>query len=812
MKKNLYPHSLFALIFIFSFDHAIAQKSSSSIKGKVIDFDNKPILFANVALYAAADSSIAKVGFTLDDGSFILPELEIGKYWLKISFVGFKSYVSDPFDLARDADLSWLEIKMEPSDNELDEVVVESQVPLLEIKKDRIVFNVDQSINSLGISALELLRKSPNVFIDNSGNIRIMGRNNAFVAVNGKVLLLTGGDLDAYLRTIQSDQIEAIELITDPGAQYDAIGTAGILNIRLKKNAELGANGSFNAGYSIGNKPRYNTSLSGNYRNKLLNLYGSYGFTRFQDPYIEKVTIQQSDQFVNLVGTGNIDRRIHSLKGGVDLKLSPNSFIGFLALGNFSDALWNVSDRADFGSLPDRVIGGKLWAESNTIMDRTDLSFNLNYRYENEKGTVLNMDADYAYFESLKNNTQPNEIRDPSGETIISSVNFFTDSPVIIDIKSFKLDFERPLGDGILGAGFKFSGVGSDNVFDFYQEVEGELILDPTRSNKFFFQENINAAYLSYTINFSEKFNLATGLRAEQTRSIGDLQNEQGTQSEVVNRDYLDFFPSLNLEYAASKIHNLSISANRRINRPAYQRLNPFQFLLNQLFYAQGNPFLLPEYATAFSLGHSYKNTLSSSFTYSHVKNLLTELYLPGEGDVSIYTYVNLDDQYQYTFNLTAPLTLTEWWESNSSLTAFYIKNKAEISGVSFDENATAFTFSLQNTFTLPKSVYLELTGFYNSPTLWGVNQRLGTIWTIDVGARKSILKGLGSISMSVSDIFKTNVWPSTSDSPIIYVNEFRQDDTRRLLASFTYNFGNRKLKSSRRRVTGLEEEKRRRN
>lgn len=237
MKKNLYPHSLFALIFIFSFDHAIAQQSSSSIKGKVIDFDNKPILFANVALYAAADSSIAKVGFTLDDGSFILPELEIGKYWLKISFVGFKSYVSDPFDLARDADLSWLEIKMETSDNELDEVVVESQVPLLEIKKDRIVFNVDQSINSLGISALELLRKSPNVFIDNSGNIRIMGRNNAFVAVNGKVLLLTGGDLDAYLRTIQSDQIEAIELITDPGAQYDAIGTAGILNIRLKKNA-----------------------------------------------------------------------------------------------------------------------------------------------------------------------------------------------------------------------------------------------------------------------------------------------------------------------------------------------------------------------------------------------------------------------------------------------------------------------------------------------------------------------------------------------------------------------------------------------
>lgn len=813
MKRILCQLTAFTLLFIFIFlSNVTAQQNLSSIKGKVIDNDNQPIAYTNVALYTATDSSLTKVGYTLADGSFVLPDLEAGKYWLNISFVGFKSYLSDPFDLPENKEVSWPEVKMEATDSELDMVVVQGQVPMLEIKKDRVVFNVEQSINSAGISSLDLLRKSPNVFIDNSGNIRMMGRSGAFVAVNGKIVPLTGGDLDSYLRSLQSDQIEAIELIPDPGAKYDAVGTAGIINIRLKKSTEIGANGTFNSGYSIGNKSRYNASLSGNYRNKSINLYGSYGFNRYQDPYKEEVTIQQGDQFVNLAATGNIDRKIHALRGGIDLNLSPNSIIGFLATGNFTEGLWNVSDRAKFGNVSDGMVDGQLWAESNTIIDRTDLSFNLNYRYANKKGTVLNIDADYAFFENLRNNTQPNEIRDPSGSTLISETTYFSNLPTTIDIKSFKVDFERPLGEGKLGAGLKYSAVGSVNTFDFFQEEEGEFVLDPTRSNTFFYDEKISAGYLSYSISFGEKVNLLTGLRAEHTRSVGDLQDQQNTENQVVNRDYLDFFPSLNLEYTASENHNWSIGANRRINRPAYQRLNPFQLLLNQLFYSQGNPFLLPEYATAATLTHTFKNTLTSSFTFSHVKNLMTELYLPGEDNVSIYSFVNLDDQYQYTLNFSAPLTLTDWWETYSTLTAFYIENKAELSGVSFDEKATAATFSLQNTFTLPKSLSLELTGFYNSPTLWGVNQRLGTIWSVDVGARKSILKNLGSVSVAVSDIFRTNVWPSTSDSPIIYVNEFRVQDTRRLLFTFTYNFGNREIKGSRRRVTGMEEEKRRRN
>lgn len=812
MKSSSFYQTLFTFLLVFLFGVVNAQQFSASIKGKVLDRTNQPVIYANVALYTHGDSLISKVGFTNEAGDFSLEELEPGKYWIKISYIGYKSFVSDPFELAPDLQVTWPELILDTSEEELDEVVIVGQIPLLDVQKDRVVFNVAQSINSTGISTVDLLRKSPNVFIDNSGNIRMMGRSGAFVAVNGKIVSLTGSDLDSYLRTIQSDQIEAIELITDPGAQFDAVGTAGVINIRLKKGTELGANGTFNSGYSIGNKSRYNASLSGNYRNKLLNLYGSYGFNRYQDPYQENVKFEQEDEFLTLANQGNIDLKIHALKGGIDLNISPSSIVGFMASANFTSGLWDIRNRGSFGIISNNTVEGQLWAENNTIVDRSDLSFNFNYQYSGKKGTSLNLDADYAFYENLRNNTQPNEIRTPDGSSILSKTTYFTNSPTTIDIRAVKVDFESPLGKGNLKVGYKISDVGSDNIFDFFREEEGDLTLDPTRSNNFIYQETINAAYLSYAINFGEKINLVTGLRTEHTLSVGDLQNLEGIENALVNRDYLDFFPSLNLEFTPSETHNWSFNASRRINRPAYQRLNPFQFFINELIYFQGNPFLLPEYATAFTLGNTFKGTLSSSFTFSHVNNLMTDFYLPGEGNVSIYTFVNLDDQYQYTLNFSAPLALNDWWETYGSLSVFHITNQAELSGVRFDENATALSFSMQNTFTLPKSLSLELTGFYNSPTLWGVNQRLGTIWTVDVGARKSILNDRGSVSLGVSDIFKTNIWPSTSDSPLIFINERRRDDTRRLLVSFTYNFGNSELKSSRRRETSLEDEKRRRN
>lgn len=803
--------TLLSVILLFALTHtSIAQMTPSSIKGKVMNIENQPILFANVALYNTSDSTIVKVGYTLEDGSFLLPELDPGNYWLKISFVGYSPYVLSPLDLVQNSELALEEITMLIAENELETFTVESQKPLLEIKKDRVIFNVSESINSIGINTLDLLRKSPNVMIDKAGNIRMMGRSGAIVAVNGKILPLTGGDLTAYLETIQTDQIESIELVTDPGAQFDAVGTAGVINIVLRKNSDFGANGSFVSGYSIGNKSRYNTALSGNYRSKLFNIYGSYSFNRYQNPYQEESLIRQNGRFLDLVGEGNIDRKVHAVRAGMDFNLSPKSVIGFLATGSFADLLWDTSDQANFGT--SAGIEGILNAASNNVLERTDHSINLNYRYQNENGTIFNIDADYASFQKDVNNRQPNTIFDPAGENIISSVIYFISSPTSIDIKSIKADNERTLGQGKLSLGVKLTDIQSDNRFGFFREENGNLIPDLERSNDFLYKENISAAYASYFANFGKKFKLVSGLRAEYTQTTGELQSLQIEQNASIKRNYLDFFPNLNLTFLANEKHSWSFNANRRINRPNYNRLNPFQLLLNEFTYSQGNPFLLPEYATAFTLAHDFKSTITSSITYNEVKNHIGQLYLPTENNKIILTQVNLEKQSQITLNVSAPLTISDWWEAYGTFTGFYIENKFDTLDTSFDEKVTSMSFSLQNTFTLPKAWKIELSGFYNSPSLSGVNERIGTIWTVDIGASKSILKNRGFLTVGVSDIFRTNVWPSSSNSLIISANEFRIDDTRRLLLSFNYNFGNSKIKGSRRRTTGLDEERRRSN
>lgn len=801
---------MMALMLLVSIHISWAQSESSSIIGKVIDAESQPIAYVNVVLLSASDSTIVKVGYTLEDGKFLLPELGNGSYRLKVSFIGYKSFISERFRLGSGEAFVWPDVILENEGETLDEVVVQGEVPLLEIKQGRIIFNVAQSINTVGISTLDLLRKTPNLLVDNAGNIRMLGRSGAIIAVNGKILPLTGADLSAYLQTIESDQIESIELIADPGVEFDAVGTSGVVNIRLKKNSDLGANGSFVSGYSIGNKSRYNTGLSGNYRNKLLNVYGSYSFNRYQDPYTEDVLITQGNQFVDLNAVGDLALTIHALRAGMDINLSPKSTLGFLASGSFVDGAIDISDRASIGTF--NMVEGLLRAESNNALTRSDLSFNLNYRFLNDNGTIFNVDADYAYFDNRLTTRQPNLILDPAGENVLANIVYFTDSPTIIDIKSIKVDNERVLGQGRLSMGLKYTDIRSDNKFGFFREENGGLIPDLDRSNDFRYDEVVSAAYISYNVNLGEKITLNSGLRTEYTQTISDLQTLQNTEITLIERDYLDFFPNLNFGYNPSDKHDWSISANRRINRPNYKRLNPFQVVLNEFFLGQGNPFLLPEYATAVAVSHTLNSTISSSLTYNEVKNFIGELYLPQDNNRSILTPVNIDKQRQLTLNLSAPITITEWWEAYGTFTGFYLENKFDTLNTSFDANVTSMSLSLQNTFVLPKSWTVELSGFYNSPTIWGVNQRVGTIWTVDIGASKSMLDNRGLFTIGVSDIFLTNVFPATSTASIISVNELRIQDTRRLLFTFNYKFGNTKVKAARRRATGLDEEKRRSN
>ncbi|MCC6724455.1 MAG: TonB-dependent receptor, partial [Saprospiraceae bacterium] len=257
---------------------AFANKDTGKITGKVIGSDGQTLPFATVMLFAEQDSALVKAEYTAEDGSFELLNIAAGRYRLNVSHVGLPEYNSEFFELATGQVMSLPTITLSAKGLELAQVTVSAKKPLVEVHPDKTVFNVEGSINATGNNAMDLLRKSPGVVVDNNDNIIMSGKGGVRVYIDGKPTQLSTDDLAAYLKTIQSTDIATIEIITNPSAKWDAEGNAGIINIRMKKDKKLGTNGNANLGYAVGRRETYDASISGNYRNKALNTFGSYSY------------------------------------------------------------------------------------------------------------------------------------------------------------------------------------------------------------------------------------------------------------------------------------------------------------------------------------------------------------------------------------------------------------------------------------------------------------------------------------------------------------------------------------------------------
>ena len=809
---KLSARSLWVALAILSLPaFSYAQSGTASLSGRLLDSGDEPVAFANVALYASGDSTLVKVEITDEDGAFHLVSLSPGCYWLDLSYVGMAPLVTEAMTLRANEDRELSPLHLQASSNDLDEVVVTAERPLLELKADRMVFNIENSVNAAGNNALELLRKSPGVVVDNNDNITMMGRSGVRIFIDGKPSPLRGDDLTNYLRTLQSTEIDAIEIITNPSSKYEAEGNAGIINIRLKKDQNLGANGNLNLGYAIGETPRYNGSINGNFRNTKLNLFGNYGYSdnaniSFMDMHREQVG-NAFDQYSNESGQW----QAHNFKGGLDLFLSDKSTLGALVTGNLSQNAWKSHSRTEMGTVGNPGIDSVLIADSDTHGDRENLNFNVNYRFDNGNGKSLNIDADYGMYRNSGFGYQPNRYFDPTETVLLSERINQTETPTDIDIYTLKLDYELPFLDGKFGTGFKLSYVETDNTFDFYDIVDGSPVLNIDRSNNFVYKENVNAAYVNYNRNLGEKVTFQLGLRAEQTNSRGLLTADKPTDNDDVKRNYLDLFPTGSISYALNEDHSFQLAAGRRINRPSYQDLNPFLSQLNELVFRRGNPFLRPEYTTNVQLTHTFKYKLNTTLSFSKTTDLITE-QTDTLGSMAAYiTQLNLANQYNYSLNLSAPLPITDWWSTYTSVTAYYRHNKGAFEdGKSIDLSAKAFNLYSQQSFKLPLDIGLEISGWYNSPSLWGGNFEMDGQWSVDAGLQRKVLGGRGNLKLSVSDIFKTTNWHGFSSFGALDLNIRGGYDSRRFRVNFTYLIGNTNVKGARKRDTGLEDEQNR--
>ncbi|HET9823724.1 MAG TPA: outer membrane beta-barrel family protein [Chitinophagaceae bacterium] len=786
---------------------AFAQ--AQQINGFVKDDNGAPLPGATVSLIR--DSSTIKLAVTKQNGSFDFSGIRQGSYKVMISHIGYKPAFSPKFSFT-ETDVTVTELKLSKAPADLSNVNVTSRKPMLEVKADKMVVNVEGTINAVGSNALELLRKSPGVSFDKDDNISMAGKNGVQIYIDNRQTPLSGQDLAAYLKTLQSSQVESIELITNPSAKYDAAGNAGIINIRLIKNKSFGTNGSVNAGWNVGVHAKYNAGASLNYRNRKINLFGTYSFN--YGPSEQNLKIQRTvlDSLFDQQGIMRDRRKSHNFKIGADYFINKRNTIGVMLNGILADPNSESNTKSYISSTKDNMVDRILVARNKATTNRNNLNANLNYNYADTKGRSLIVNADRGEYDLHNDQFQPNYYYDASGITELTRAIYHIVSPAQIHINSVRADYEQNFLKGKLSFGGKSSWIKTDNDFQSYNVSGSTEELDKNRSNHFIYKENINAGYVNYNKQF-KKLIVQAGLRAENTISEGvsnGLKFDAGNYTPSYSsfkRSYTDLFPSASITYNKNPKQPWSLSYGRRIDRPAYQDLNPFEFKLDEYTYMKGNVNLRPQYTDVLTLTHITKYRMTVALNYSHVKDMFTMIIDTIEKTKAVASRKNLATQDVASLNVSYPFQYKSYSLFTNISSNYSIYNADFGLGRKVDLQAFGVNVFVQNSLKFAKIWTAELSGFYNAPTIYMGNFRGKSIYSVDAGLSRQLMRGRAVVKTSVSDIFHNMKFRGESNFAGQTTKFSFSQESRQFKLSFSYRFGSNTVKAARQRSTGAEDE-----
>jgi len=798
MKYFLLP--LFLITLSLS---SIAQVANGRLKGTVTDEAQKPVESATVSLLKAKDSSLLKMIATDVSGAYSFENVATGKYLLLISSVGHVQTYSRIFELnGSNSSLSMETMSLKPVSKDLKEVAVVARKPLIEMKMDKTIVNVDAAVTNVGASALEVLEKSPGVSVDKDGNISLKGKQGVQIYIDGKPSYVGGADLVNLLKNMNASQLDQIEIMTNPPAKYDAAGNSGIINIKTKKNKAKGFNGNATASFSQGSYWRGNASVNMNYRNGKYNTFFNYSYNNnnsYQELTIHRTykkddlkTIDAQFDQVAFMPRTNIG---NNLKFGMDYYASRKTTMGFVASGFFNPETFrnfNTSYLKDGTGDVDSIVYST--AHMKDTWKNGNINLNLRHQYDSS-GRELTADLDYSTYRSNNQQIFVNSSFypdwTPKGET-----NLLSNLPLSISIYSAKADYSQPITKNLkMDAGVKTSYVNTDNAANYFNIENGEPEVDYKKTNRFLYKENINAAYINFNRQY-KKLGVQAGLRLENTNYNGpQLGNVQRPDSSF-QKSYTNLFPTLYLSYNASKNHQFGFSLGRRIDRPAYQDLNPFLFFLDNYTYQAGNPYIRPQYTTNFELSHIYKGIINTTLNYSRTLDYMNETFEQShdttnadKGYATIVRQGNIGVRNNAGISVSAQIPVAKWWSANAYVNYNYNHFNGELYGEKIDIGASTVLFNLNNQFHFNKGWSAELSGFFRTKGIDGqiIIQPLGQM---AAGVSKQVMKGKGSIRFNMRDILYTN-WAKGNihfQRTEAYFENRR--DTRVGTISFTYRFG----------------------
>ena len=786
---------------------------SQSIEGKVIEPDGKGLLFVNVLLLNPKDSALVKAAVTDTAGVYVIDNVRAGEYILSASMVGYKKTFLPGIYINEGSTTTHVPpITLTPETIELREVAVMGQRPFVEQKIDRTIVNVANSIVAGGSTALEVLEKAPGVTVDRQNDqVQLRGKDGVIIHINGKQTNLASQEVVALLRGTNSDNIDKIELITNPSARYDAAGNSGIINIVMKKDNNLGTNGMVSLAGGAGRYGRGRGSVQLNHRSQQFNVFGTYG-VNYNGNYFHLRTEREFNEceqhnFAIQKTFLRIPDFSHNAKAGLEFNLNKNSSIGFVWTG-----FWNSRDEeGKAGSTFSQNKGAPVYLDAQTHktlvskLSNHVANFNIQHKFANNGGQ-LTADVDFGWFDrTFVNNLVTNTVTSEEPDAFTSGL--LIDMPSEISLYTIKSDYGRPFTKSWkMETGVKFSSVTSENNLKVSEGDIGNLLPNPTLGNDFKFREEITAGYINMSGKLSEKTDLQAGLRVEHTESIANSI----TTDRVVKRDYLNFFPSFFMSTALSKKQTLAFTYSRRIDRPNYQNLNPGRSYVDPYFYSEGNPFLRPQYTHSLELKHGLNNSIFTSLAASYTDEYIAYFIQPSDSIQSQRIPVNTGESQVYTASISFPLTPVKAWTLQATIVGLYARYQFLYLGIMQKREQLTARLTVTNSFLLGKGWSAEVSGWINAPSVNALN-RAPWLGSADAGLQKAIGSKLKA-RLTLQDIFHSNYIRAVADASG-FVRRTKLDfDTRVLLLNFTYNFGNQKVKGMSQRKTGSEEELRRSN
>ncbi|MES2893064.1 MAG: TonB-dependent receptor [Bacteroidota bacterium] len=784
-----------------------AQAQSNQISGIAQEGNSEKALDrATISLLRATDSVLIKAAITDKEGVFTFENVKLGDYLVKAVSTGHAPFYSKSISITEqqprvDAGV----LKLVPVNRDLAAVTVTSKKLMIERKIDRTVVNVDAFISNEGSTAMEVLEKSPGVTVDKDGNISLKGKQGVLIMLDGKPSYLSGAELANLLRSMPSNNLDQIEIMTNPSAKYDAAGNSGIINIKTKKNKQKGFNGSINLAYGQGVYEKTNNSLNLNYRNGKFNVFANVGANyreNFQVLNIKR-RYKNADNSLNAIfEQASNEMRYNSnynTKIGVDFYATQRTTFGIVLTGFTTPSTTN-GENVSYLKSNVGIVDSIVSASRSEDATWKNGAVNLNFRHQfDSTGRELTADFDHLTYNSLRNQSFLNTSYTPEW-SVKSSDRLLGELPSLINIYTGKLDYTYPLKSGLkIETGLKTSFVETDNTAGYYTLAGNVKTPDWDKTNQFVYKENINAAYLNMNKQI-KKWGIQAGLRLENTNISGDqFGNPQRTDSSF-KRSYTGLFPTMFVSYAANDKNQLGLSYGRRINRPDYEDLNPFLFFLDKYTYGSGNPFLKPSYAHAFELSHTFKQTLTTTLNYAHTKDLFNEVF-EQKGYATIVKQGNFGTTNSMSLSVSYQLPVTKWWTSIVYTEVNYNQYKGLLNGDQVDLKGGNYMLNVNNQFKFKKGWSAEISGFYRTKGIEGqiIIQPMGQL---NAGIQKQILKNKGTLKLNVRDILYTMRTNGNINFQRTEASFYQERDSRVATISFGYRFGN-PIKGVQKRKTG---------